>query len=195
MLNGEPGNQANVEYFFRLIYECLRGGCGTVDLSWLAAFLSSIWLWIIYIGYAIAVVALFVIVYCTMRIFELRHREEEYYSTLITSPDAESDKHPRWEHIQSLAAGDSVSGWREAIIEADIMLDELLSELGYAGVTISDKLKSADSLTFASIQEAWDAHKVRNQIAHEGSKFVLTADLARRTIARYESVFREFKVI
>lgn len=186
-------NQANVEYFFRKIYECFHGGCGTVDLSWLADLLNHLWVSIIYIGYSLSVVALFVIIYTTVRIFELRKREEEYYGTVILAPDAESGGHPRWDHIQDLVAGDNPSQWREAIIEADIMLDETLTRAGYAGESVSEKLKSADQ--FSSLQDAWEAHKVRNQIAHEGSAFELTEPLVRRTIARYEAVLREFKVI
>ncbi|MEK7604301.1 MAG: hypothetical protein AAB442_00675 [Patescibacteria group bacterium] len=193
-----PGNQANVEYFFRLLYECLHGGQGCqggINLSWLAPFLAHLWVWIVYVGYILSILALLVVIYCTVRLFELRKREEEFYGTLILAPDAESGGHPRWEQIQELIAGETPSQWREAIIEADILLDETLTKAGYLGESVSEKLKSLDNHAFASIQDAWDAHKVRNQIAHEGSNFELSADLARRTIARYESVFREFKVV
>lgn len=194
MTEGLPAVQANTEYFFRLFYECIRGGCyGTSDSF--IAFLAHLWIWIIYIGYVLSVLALFLIIYCIVRLFDLRKREEEYYGTVILAPDVESGGHPRWEHIQELIDGTSPSQWREAIIEADIMLDEMLTRAGYVGESISDKLKSADKLNFASLQDAWEAHKVRNQIAHEGSTFDLTESLARRTIARYEAVFREFKII
>lgn len=196
MNSGAPESQANVEYFFRLLYNCIHGlgGCSLpIDLSGLAPLLAQLWLWIIYIGYAVSVIALFLIIYITVRLFELRHREEEYYGTLLLAPDAESGGHPRWDHIKDLAAGTNPSQWREAIIEADILLDETLGRAGYAGESVSEKLKSADH--FASLQDAWEAHKVRNQIAHEGSEFELTEQLARRTISRYENVFREFKVI
>jgi len=193
-VNVEPGNQANVEYFFRLLYECIHGACyGTTNFSSLIVFLSQLWLWIVYVGYAVSVIALFMIIYTTVRLFELRKREEEYYGTLILAPDAESGGHPRWEHIKELVDGPNPSQWREAIIEADILLDETLSRAGYEGESVSEKLKSADQ--FASLQDAWEAHKVRNQIAHEGSTFDLTESLARRTVARYEAVFREFKVV
>lgn len=187
-------DQANVEYFFRLFYQCIHGGCyGTVDLSWLIPLLARLWMWIIYIGYAVSILALFLIVYLMVRLFELRHREEEYYGTLILAPDAESGGHPRWDHIKDLVEGKSQSEWREAIIEADILLEETLTRAGYAGESVSEKLKSADR--FASLQDAWEAHKVRNQIAHDGSAFLLTEELTRRTISRYENVFREFKVV
>ncbi|MBU6214570.1 hypothetical protein KGM48_01880 [Patescibacteria group bacterium] len=196
MNSGTTAEQANVEYFFRLLYDCMHGGCyGSPNLAPLLALLAQIWMWIIYIGYALSIIGLFMIIYSTVRIFELRKREEEYYGTVILAPDAEAGGHPRWEHIKELSEGSSPSEWREAIIEADILLDETLTRAGYAGESVSDKLKNADHVNFSSIQDAWEAHKVRNQIAHEGSRFDLTEQLARRTIARYETVFREFKVV
>ncbi len=190
----QPGDQVNVEYFFRLLYNCFHGGCH-ITTTGLSAFLANLWLWIIAIGYILSVIGLLVIVYCMVRLFELRKREEEFYTTLISTPGAESGAHPRWERITTLAEGPSSSEWREAIIEADILLDETLTNHGYEGATISEKLQSADKLTFTSLQDAWEAHKVRNQIAHEGSAFNLSPELVHRTIARYEKVFREFKVI
>lgn len=192
----DPATQANVEYFFRLLYECLRGACyGSPGFAGFAAWLAHLWTWIVIIGYALAVIALFAIIYATVRLFELREREEEYYRTLIVPPEAAGGMHPRWEHIQSLLEGDSPSAWREAIIEADIMLDDVLAKRGYVGDGVGEKLMSADPDTFATLQNAWDAHKVRNLIAHQGSTFDLSEAVAGRTLAHYEAVFREFKVI
>lgn len=188
--------QINVEYWFRLIYDCLRGACyGSSGGAEFSSWLTHLWLWIVVLGYALSVIALFVIVYSTMRLFELRKREEKHYSTLLVEPDAPGGAHPRWEHIQSLAEGASQSEWREAIIEADIMLDDILAREGYEGDGIGEKLKAADPAQFRTLQNAWEAHKVRNQIAHEGSAFDLSETLAHRTLAHYEAVFREFKVI
>ena len=190
-----PENQLNVEYVFRLLYECIHGACYG-DVTGLTALLAKVWLWIIAIGYALSVIGLFVIVYVLVRLFELRERERQFYSTLIETPGAAAgEQNPRWQHIESLASGATSSEWREAIIEADIMLDDTLSRHGYVGDSISDKLKSADPKEFKTLQDAWEAHKVRNQIAHEGSAFALSETTARRTIARYEVVFRELGAI
>lgn len=191
-----PADQLNVEYFYRLLYECLRGGCSTTaDTSGLMAFLSHLWLWIVVIGYLVALFALIMIVYTTMRLFELRKREEAYYGTLLVAPDEKSGANPRWAHVESLIDSDNPSDWRQAIIEADIMLDDMLTVQSYIGETVGEKLKTVERSDFNTIDDAWEAHKVRNQIAHEGSAFELTEQLARRTIARYENVFREFEMI
>ena len=187
--------QLNVEYFYRLLYECFRGACGSIETAGLLALLAHIWLWIIVIGYALSVIGLFVIIYSTMRLFELREREQKYYSTVLVTPRVAGGTHPRWEHIQSLVEGASPSAWREAIIEADIMLDDMLTQQGYTGDSVGEKLKAADPAHFKTLQDAWEAHKVRNQIAHEGSAFNFSEELARRTIARYAAVFHEFKAI
>jgi len=186
--------QLNVEYWYRLLYECLHGSCYG-SLSGFSALLAQLWLWIIIIGYLLSIIGLFVIVYTTMRLFQLREREEKFYNTIIPSSDVAGNTNSRWQHIQSLADGATASEWREAIIEADIMLDDSLAGQGYVGDGVGEKLKSIEPSEVHSLQDAWEAHKVRNQIAHEGSAFDLSESLARRTIARYESVFREFKVI
>jgi hypothetical protein len=75
------------------------------------------------------------------------------------------------------------------------MLDETLTNAGYVGQTLGEKLKSANPQSFTTIQDAWEAHKVRNEIAHVGSDFVLTKKNAQETLVRFERVFREFGVI
>ncbi len=185
----DQANQANVEYFFRLVYECFHGACyGPVSWSWLA----DLWVWITVIGYMVSVVALFAIVYTMVRLFELRKHEHHFYATPITPPQKESANNQRWAHIQELIHSETASQWREAIIEADILLDEVLSDAGFVGEGVGDKLRSA---SFGTIIDAGEAHGVRNRIAHEGSSFDLTASFAQRTIAKYENVFREFKAI
>jgi len=188
--------QSNVEYWFRLLYNCLHGACyGAIGVNEFIAFISHLWLWVIAVGYALSVIGLLFIVYVTMRLFELRKREKEYYDTVIPASDATGNVSPRWKHIESLADGATASEWREAIIEADIMLDDVLAQQGYIGDGVGEKLKSIEPSEVHSLQDAWEAHKVRNQIAHEGSAFNLSEELTRRTIAHYESIFREFKVI
>ena len=72
------------------------------------------------------------------------------------------------------------------------MLAEVLKEKGYKGEDVGEMLNSA---SFKTVQLAWDAHKIRNKIAHEGSTFVLTEREAKRAYALYEAVFKELKAI
>jgi hypothetical protein len=89
----------------------------------------------------------------------------------------------------------SQTDWRAAIVEADIMLFEMLAALGVPGDTIGDQLKSINRTSFNTIDLAWDAHKIRNEIAHAGSAYVLTEREARRAIDFYRQAFEEFGYI
>ncbi|OYV27677.1 MAG: hypothetical protein B7W98_01275 [Parcubacteria group bacterium 20-58-5] len=193
--SGTANSQINVEYFYRVLYDCLRGSCyGSVGFSALSAFLARVWLYIIYLGYVVAVLGLVFIVYALIELFELRKAEAAKYGTVVLAPSG-SEENKRWKHIEALIGGTTPTEWREAIIEADIMLDEMLARDGYQGGGVGERLKAVEPADFTTLDDAWEAHKVRNQIAHEGSAFDLSATLARRTVARYESVFREFGVI
>lgn len=97
----------------------------------------------------------------------------------------------KWNVIINYMEGKEEALWRIGILEADNLLGDLLDDRGYSGLTISDKLKSAN---FNSLDLAWAAHKMRNRIAHDGSKFVLTDRMARNTLELFRSVFTELKV-
>lgn len=101
----------------------------------------------------------------------------------------------RWNRIVEQAYSDDEQKWRLAILEADIMLNELLDLKGYSGDTMADKMKQIDRADFNAIDDAWEAHKVRNAIAHKGSAHQLNDRETRRIIGLYEKVFREFKII
>ncbi len=54
---------------------------------------------------------------------------------------------------------------RLRVMEAEKVLDAALKELGYRG-TFADKLRTAGP-RFGNTQPIWDAHKLRNAIAHD----------------------------
>jgi hypothetical protein len=51
------------------------------------------------------------------------------------------------------------------IIEAEKVIESALKEVGYEG-TFADKLRKAGP-RFSDVQGLWNAHKLRNRIAHE----------------------------
>jgi len=101
----------------------------------------------------------------------------------------------KWQEILNKAASTNENDWRLAIIEADIILDTLLERLNLPGSTIGDKLKVVEPSDFLTLDQAWEAHKARNNIAHQGSDFLLNDREVRRIISLYEQVFKEFHLI
>ena len=117
-------------------------------------------------------------------------------SAPLNLPTTSSPRHnPTWEHIRGKILSDDQGAWRLGIIEADIYMDKLLDERGVHGDTVSDKLKQVTPDLIASVQLAWEAHKVRNLIAHEGRSYNLTLPESRRVLSYFEIVFRELGVI
>ena len=179
----------NVQYFFRLLYEM---SLGRPDLSELALLASTIWIIVTVLGYLLTIALIGALMHYTTRIYQVRTAEASLYTTTTHEHLDDVTDRARWIHVQQLINSGRESDWRQAIIEADIMLDEILVEQGYVGDTVADKLKQVNPARFQTLQHAWDAHRVRNDIAHMGSQYQLTEHTAHRTIAHYEAVFREF---
>jgi hypothetical protein len=150
------------------------------------------------IGMVLAVVLLVMVVYVRVRFVQVEHYgflalEEKERAKHIQ--DQQAAKNPRWEMIATLASSPNDSDWRRAILEADIMLAALLTERGYSGETVGEQLKNANPLQFTTINIAWEAHRMRNAIAHLGEAFPLSERDARSTIEQYRRVFEEFDYI
>lgn len=198
-VSGPAVHFINVEYFFRLLYDLIFGAhVGSVsvgDTSGLITLAGQIWIFISVIAWLIAFAACWALVYYTMRYWQVTEEENDRYTTIPETQAHVQLEHSRWQYIKQLIESPQESDWRQAIIEADIMLDETLTRNGYMGGSIGDKLKTANPQRFMTLQNAWEAHKVRNDIAHQGSAFQLSNHLAFRTIQNYEAVFREFNEI
>jgi hypothetical protein len=139
------------------------------------------------------------IVYATTRAHAVRTRQvrtmRERIAAKLDATGQQTKEEARWAQVKQHIASENPNDWRLAIIEADVMLDELVARLPYAGTTLGERLKQANRSNFATLDDAWEAHKMRNRIAHDGSAFELTQREAQKTIARYENVLREFHVL
>lgn len=80
---------------------------------------------------------------------------------------------------------------KQAVIEADKLLDFVLKRKGYNG-SLGEKLKKAAPL-FSNIDEVWDAHKMRNHIAHEVG-FVLSSSQASRPLMSFKKALRDLGI-
>ena len=203
----------NLEYVFFLIYRAVARffhflfgtnitdpNAGSQVFSGLKTFATLI-----------VIILITIILYCLVRLYEIKQADEPKKAKTTASLLKEGDtsinggehfidhgvthQNETWNSIRSKLLSDSPSDWRLAIIEADIYLDRVLDQKGFYGDTLGDKLKQVEPEKLPSIQIAWEAHKVRNRIAHDGAGFVLTMPEARRVLSYYEIVFRDLEVI
>jgi hypothetical protein len=146
------------------------------------------------------VLCLFFLIAIIYSVGRTKEIAEKWYNALYPAPAEaasaeEKVKNPRWQLVVNHISSENPSDWRLAILESDIILADLFDSLGYQGDTVGDKLRSAEKAPFNTLSAAWEAHRIRNAIAHEGADFTLTEREARRIVGLYESVFREFDYI
>jgi hypothetical protein len=138
--------------------------------------------------------------------YELRREAELKKKSIVTPPampaataggtDAPMPvENQTWKHIRERLLGDNPSDWKLAVIEADIYMDRCLDDNGFHGDTTGDKLKQVTPDRLPSVQIAWEVHKIRNRIAHDGAAFVLTMPEARRLLSYYEIIFNETTIV
>jgi hypothetical protein len=138
-------------------------------------------------------------IYCVEQLKHIRKKEELMYDTKVEPAYQEAAggdpalSH-RWENVIRHIESPHQNDWKQAILEADMILDDILTAMGYRGESIGEKLKRVVPGDFKSVQDAWAAHLVRNKIAHEAN-YNLTHYDALAAVNLYKKVFEEFYYI
>lgn len=116
----------------------------------------------------------------------IRFKEEEKLS---------KDRIIKWQDIKNKINSDSVEDWKEAIIMADTILDDIFSRMGYKMDGLGEKLKNIEPSDFESLQDVWDGYKVRSRIAREGADFKISHEEAKDALSKYEKGLKELKYL
>lgn len=196
----------NLEYIFVKIYDFLvyiknavlsgsflvpSGGASDYAqsfgslFSWLATILTFA-----FIGFILWAI------YIRIRVYEVDEALSGAYSAHFVKPQFTEKKiNAKWEQIRAHFESSNPNDWRAAIIDADALLEELVTSLGYTGESLGAKLTSIRVNDFPTLQSAWEGHKMRNVIAHEGSSFTLTERQKEITRRHFESVFHDAGLI
>ena len=93
------------------------------------------------------------IIYAMMRVKQIRALEENHYKHQPMTvegrktfgkedaPAAGAAGEARWREVMRHIQSEDANGWRQAIMEADIMLDDVVTNLGYTGDGVGEKMK------------------------------------------------------
>ena len=98
-----------------------------------------------------------------------------------------------WLAIEHSVKNDNPSSWQLAVINADKLLDQALRERRFSGKTMGERMKAAQS-TWHNANHIWNAHKIRNQLAHETDARV-THDVTLRALAAYRQGLKDLGAI
>ncbi len=191
-------NFFNIEYLLTRVFDVFGGfhvseWWGTLP-SWVAFLTTQVAIW----GMVITLLLVILIVYTQIRLITVEHEGfhgKEVHQVHEEEVHAAAPQEERWKRIMELASSGSASDWRRAILEADIMLASVLMEAGYQGSSVGEQLKMANPFQMTTLDLAWKAHKVRNQVAHGGESYALGERDTRTAIDQYRRVFEEFGAI
>lgn len=190
-MEGFSPNYINLEYFFYKFYLLVQD-----FFDWFKSEKDFTWIYIIFI--IVGVLCLFVIVYTLIKIRKDDKKEKEFIKACHEKCEINKvapKRNEKWEHIKTLSESTNPNDWRVAIIEADTILDEVLKTIGVPGANLGERLQNMDPKGFRELQTAWEAHKVRNRIAHEGTNFEITKRTVDVAIGQFEIVLKSLKYI
>lgn len=114
----------------------------------------------------------------------------------IVPPEAaqESPLGSRWSEIQRHLNSTKEAEWKFALIEADNLVDYILRSSGYPGDTMGDRLKNIDKSQIVTLDGLWEAHKIRNRLAHDMNYFLRYGE-AKRAVQLYEKTLKELNAL
>jgi uncharacterized membrane protein len=195
----------NLEWIFTKIYDFLiyiknviltgsfNASGGTTDY---AGIFGNTLQWIVTVLTIAFVVFIIWCIYVRIRIFEVDEELDGSYKGHFIKPEAKIDRtNMRWQNILNHFNSQNPNDWRVAILDADAMLDEVVTGMGYSGDGLGAKLTSIRLNDFPTLQSAWEGHKMRNIIAHEGANYNLTERQKEITRRHFEAVFRDVGII
>jgi len=100
----------------------------------------------------------------------------------------------QWTKIASRLETGLESEYKLAVIEADSMLDDILKRMGYSGETLGERLNKLTIASLPNLEEAKEAHKIRNNIVHDPD-YRLSLDEAKKTIETYERALTDLQAL
>lgn len=178
----------NLEYLFNQFFELLKKLLEYI--LWLLKHLALYFLKFPLLMAALVFVLLSAII--LYKIYKLKRRKKIANLVRFTGEDkATVARSSRWKAIKGRIDSDDAQDWKLAIVEADSIMDDILNNIGYKGDGLADKLKSVEPSDFLSIQDIWEAYKIRSKIAQQGEKLELTKEEARAALEKYEKGLKE----
>ena len=114
----------------------------------------------------------------------------------IVPPEAakESPFGSRWDEVKRHLDSTKEAEWKFAVIEADSLIDYVLKSSGYSGDTMGERLKNIDKTQIVTLDGLWEAHKIRNRLAHDASYFLRYGE-AKRAVQLYEKTLKELQAL
>jgi hypothetical protein len=152
-------------------------------------FFTSVLNFVKLVSTVISMAAIVIVIYSFMRIQEITGEENKKLGLALSWESERNQKNIRWQRVEEYMTSLNPSDWKVAILEADNILDEITTRMGYEGSTLGERMKKIPATDFPYLEEAWEAHKIRNAVAHKGTDYGLSRSDAEHVVNIYYRVF------
>ncbi|MBP9822193.1 MAG: hypothetical protein KBC81_01960 [Candidatus Pacebacteria bacterium] len=149
--------------------------------------------------YVLQIISAIVTIFLGVAAGYLVMKRNEFEETVASQEPAQSEAsglgpiQEQWTdimtHIDSIHEGE----WKFAVIEADSLVDNVLKNY-FPGASMGDRLMNIDKTKLLTLDDLWEAHKIRNRLAHDSNYFLRHAE-ALRAIRLFESTLKELGAI
>jgi hypothetical protein len=153
------------------------------------------------IGLILSLVFLAGIIYLARKLDSYSHQKTDKYRSLESGQAAiqaetkgRDEALKAWKDVLEKIQSKNSSDWVLAVIQADAIFDGILKRMGLPGETMGERLQTLDASKLASLQEVWDAHKLRNRIAHTPAT-MLRHDELESAVEKYKKALKELEYI
>jgi len=157
----------------------------TIGQNFTALYLSHLGM-LEFFGLVIALIFFAGVIYFVIETGWFSLRVNRFRHIVLQSNISKKHAQESWHRIEEQFYRGGESDLKVAILEADKLLNDALREAGVMGIQLGDRLKKTNTNQVPNLNELWQAHKLRNQIAHEPN-FRLKRDLAERGLKIYET--------
>jgi len=146
------------------------------------------------VSFLVSLALMAMIVYLLIRSQFVREKMKQYLEVVEFSRLDEKRVLRAWQKVKARLATQQEAERRLAVVEADLILDEVIKISGYQGETMGDRLKQLTPANLSNIERVWRAHKIRNRIVHEPD-FAITSMEAEEMVDIYHKALQEFGLL
>ena len=113
---------------------------------------------------------------------------------ILPPQPATSGSNARWSEIERHINSTREAEWKFAVVEADKLADEILKGAGFPGDSMGDRLMNIRPGQLTTLQNLWEAHKIRNRLVHDANYFLRYTE-AKRAVGLYEKTLKELQAL
>ncbi len=163
----------------------------SIDYSIFPAIGREVWTIAQFVGTFVSLALVFLIWHIGRKTADYEALIEMKSAPAMNAPSTKQVHGKKWQRVLDYLESLNPNDWRLAVLEADILLDEMLEERGVPGESLGERLKATTPAMFSTVQKGWEAHIVRNRLAHEGANYELNQREARRVVGLFAEMLRE----